>query len=247
VCNNPNMVEDAQAKASGVAASLRARVRAEMTDEIKQTARRHLAIEGAPNLSLRAVARDLGMVSSAIYRYFASRDELLTVLIIDAYNSLGGAAEAAEAAVDRTDLLGRWCAVWHGVRDWALANPHEYALVYGSPVPGYAAPQDTVGPASRPTVVLSGILADGVAAGVLRAEPGEWLPPEVQAEVSRVAELLCPGVPATLMSRGMIAWTELFGAISFDLFGRLDTVINDRRAWFEHQIRAMARLVGLRP
>jgi AcrR family transcriptional regulator len=241
------MVEDAQAKARGVAASLRARVRAEMTDEIKQTARRHLAIEGAPNLSLRAVARDLGMVSSAIYRYFASRDELLTALIIDAYNSLGEAAEAAEAAVDRIDLLGRWYAVWHGVRGWALANPHEYALVYGSPVPGYAAPQDTVGPASRPTVVLSGILADGVAAGVLRAEPGEWLPPEVHAEVSRVAELLCPGVPATLMSRGMIAWTELFGAISFDLFGRLDTVIDDRRAWFEHQIRAMARLVGLRP
>src|ERR1700712_2445709 len=76
------------------AAGVRARIRAEMTDEIKTVARRHLASEGA-NLSLRAVARDLGMASSAIYRYFASRDELLTALIIDAYDAVGAAAEKA--------------------------------------------------------------------------------------------------------------------------------------------------------
>ena len=85
------------AEHGGRAASLRARVRAEMTEEIKATARRQLAAEGAPNLSLRAVARDVGLVSSAVYRYFASRDELLTALIIDAYNALGDAVEAAEA------------------------------------------------------------------------------------------------------------------------------------------------------
>src|SRR5213595_544247 len=88
VCNNHAMA----------APSIRARVRAQMIDEIKSTARRHLATDGA-NLSLRAVARDMGMVSSALYRYFASRDELLTALIIDAYNSLGEAAEAGDAAV----------------------------------------------------------------------------------------------------------------------------------------------------
>ena len=81
----------------GQRTSVRARVRAEMTEEIKATARRHLAEQGAPNLSLRAVAREVGLVSSAVYRYFASRDELLTALILDAYNSLGEAAERAEA------------------------------------------------------------------------------------------------------------------------------------------------------
>jgi AcrR family transcriptional regulator len=229
------------------AASLRDRVRREMTDEIKQTARRHLAANGAPNLSLRAVARDMGMVSSAIYRYFASRDELLTALIIDAYNSMGEATENAEAAVDRTDLLGRFAAVCHAVRDWALANPHEYALIYGSPVPGYAAPQDTVGPATRPTFVLGRILVDGVTADVLSSEPDESLAPPVHADVARVAELVAPGVPPTIMAQGLIAWTELFGAVSFELFGRLNNVIDDRRAWFDHQIEAMAELVGLRP
>src|SRR5215218_3368694 len=139
------------------AASIRARVRAEMTEEIKAAARRHLAIDGA-NLSLRAVARELGMVSSAIYRYFPSRDDLLTALIIDAYDALGAAAEQSEAAVDRADLLGRWLATCRAVRSWALANPHEYALIYGSPVPGYRAPEDTIPPATRIPLLLGAIL-----------------------------------------------------------------------------------------
>src|SRR5215470_9227101 len=113
------------------AASIRARVRAEMISEIKAVARRHLEVDGA-NLSLRAVARDLGMVSSALYRYFPSRDDLLTALILDAYNSLGEAVERAEAAVERGDLVGRWLAACRAVRAWALATPHEYALIYGS-------------------------------------------------------------------------------------------------------------------
>src|SRR5262245_424878 len=115
------------------AATLRARVRAEMTEEIKQSARQQLAADGA-NLSLRAIARDLGMVSSALYRYFASRDDLLTALIIDAYNALGEATEQGEARVPREDLAGRWLAAGHAIRDWAVAHPHEYALIYGSPV-----------------------------------------------------------------------------------------------------------------
>src|SRR5437763_14787610 len=107
------------------AGSIRARVRAELVDEIKAVARRHLATDGA-NLSLRAVARDMGMVSSALYRYFAGRDDLLTALIIDAYNALGDAAEAGDAAVaDRGDLRGRWLGICHSVRRWALANPAE--------------------------------------------------------------------------------------------------------------------------
>src|SRR3954471_8509046 len=98
------------------AAGVRARVRAEMTEEIKTVARRHLATDGA-NLSLRAVARDIGLASSAVYRYFASRDELLTALIINAYDSVGAAAEQAAEGVD--DPLDRWLALAFAVRDWA--------------------------------------------------------------------------------------------------------------------------------
>lgn len=222
-------------------------MRAEMTSEIKQTARRHLAAKGAPNLSLRAVARDVGIVSSAIYRYFASRDDLLTSLIIDAYDALGVAVEAAESTVQRSDLVGRYNATCHAVRRWALAHPHEYALTYGSPVPGYVAPNETVGPASRVVRVLLGIVIDGVGAGIVRPLPGDWLSPPVQREMARIVTVTEANIPPTVMARSMFVWGALFGVVNFEVFGRIDTIIEDKDAWFEHQVLVTARHVGLRP
>jgi AcrR family transcriptional regulator len=227
------------------AQTLRARVRAEMIEEIKTTARRHLAVDGA-NLSLRAVARDLGMVSSAVYRYFASRDELLTALILDAYNSLGAAAEQAEGAVARSDLLRRWLATCRGVRDWARANPHEYALIYGSPVPGYAAPQDTVAPASRVPLLLVAILRDGYERGGVRAERGERIPRAVRTELARLGRQPgLGGLPEAVLARGLSAWVHLFGLINFELFGRLDDVIDDPDTYFDYEMGTLARRAGI--
>src|SRR5260370_2042061 len=104
----------------------------------------------------------MGLVSPALNRYFASRDELMTALILDAYNALGAAVEAADAAVtDRGDLRGRWMAAAHAIRSWALARPAEYALLYGSPGPGYAAPQATIAPAARTPALLVRIPSHG--------------------------------------------------------------------------------------
>jgi AcrR family transcriptional regulator len=232
--------------AEKTAGSIRARVRAEMIDEIKKVARRQIATEGA-SLSLRAVARELGMVSSALYRYFASRDDLLTALIIDAYNSLGEVSEKADALVaDRTDVLGRWLAVARSLRAWALNFPHEYALIYGSPVPGYAAPQDTIGPSTRPVLVLGAILADAQAAGRVVDDNPAKLPAPLRAEVLKVADLVAAPIGAPVMARALIAWTELFGAINFELFGRLNNTIDERDDWYDYQARAMATFIGLR-
>jgi AcrR family transcriptional regulator len=222
---------------------VRARARAAMTDEIKRIARAHLA-EAGPDLSLRAVARDLGVVSSAVYRYFESRDALLTALIIDAYNDLGVAAEHAEADVPRRDLMGRWLALGHGIRAWALDHPHEYALLYGSPVPGYAAPEATIGPASRPLLVLAALLRDGVRRGVLQNV--DRLPGPVRTDlVTIAANAEFADIPPAVLARGMIAWAQVFGAISFELFGRLTNAITDYDAYFDHQLRAMAGYLGL--
>src|SRR3954471_18027608 len=103
----------------------RERVRAELTREITEIARRQLATEGAAGLSLRAIAREMGMASSAIYRYFASRDELLTALIIDGYNAVGEAVEQADASCPPDDHRQRWLAACRAVREWAVAHPHE--------------------------------------------------------------------------------------------------------------------------
>ncbi len=216
-----------------------------MIDEIKATARRHLATDGG-NLSLRAVARDMGMVSSALYRYFSSRDELLTALIIDAYNALGDAAESTDATIaDRADLRGRWLAICHGVRDWALANPAEYALVFGSPVPGYAAPPDTTVAASRTPAALIRVLADGTASGAI-PDPGPGqLPDAVRADLKGISDLMSPGLPEAAIARCTLGWTQLFGSVSFEVFGQLNNAIEARDAYFDHQMRQTAEFIGL--
>jgi AcrR family transcriptional regulator len=215
----------------------RERARVEITAEILDAARGYLATDGAPALSLRAIARDLGMASSALYRYFASRDELLTRLIIDAYDSLGAAAEARESAVGRSDLAGRFTATCEAVRAWALAHPNEYALIYGSPVPGYVAPADTVRPASRVTTLLLRIIVDAAAAG--RVPDQDVQNAEAQPAATALAPIrsyLPPGIPAPLVQRALMVWTNLFGAVSFELFGQLHNVVGeepgDRDAFF---------------
>ncbi len=229
------------------AASIRARVRAEMMDEIKMVARRHLETDGA-NLSLRAVARDMGMVSSALYRYYPSRDELLTALILDGYNSLGRAVEAADAAIaDRAQVRERWLAASRTIRAWALANPAEYALLYGSPVPGYAAPQDTIAPAARAYAVLGRVLTDGFASGSLAASPAAMIDSvsdAVRADLARASAGVSPGLPDSLMLAGITAWVHLFGVVSFELFGQFNNVIDARAEFFEQQMERMADLIG---
>lgn len=219
-----------------------------MMAEIKAVARKHLATDGA-NLSLRAVARDMGMVSSALYRYFASRDELLTALILDAYNALGEAVEAAEASVtDRGQLRARWLAATRAVRGWALANPAEYALLYGSPVPGYSAPADTIAAAARTPVVLARILSDGYAcgqvtdAGLPTSVP---IPESVRADLTRTRDAIAPELPEQLLLAGMSGWIQMFGVVSFELFGQFNNVIDARAEFFDQQMELMADLMGL--
>lgn len=227
-------------------ATARERARAEILREIVDTGRAHLARDGAAGLSLRAVARDLGMVSSAVYRYVPNRDALLTLLIIDAYDSLGSAVERAERAVPRTDFPRRFLATANAVRTWALAHPHEYALVYGSPVPGYAAPEDTIGPASRVPTVLVTILVDLENAGAAARPPVD---PAVASSIEAMRTFTGGLVSDDLLLRGLAAWSTLLGAISLELFGHLHNVVADgaraRKAYFEHQMHQVADGLGL--
>ncbi|HLX87425.1 MAG TPA: TetR/AcrR family transcriptional regulator, partial [Acidimicrobiales bacterium] len=227
----------------------RERARAEITAEILASARRQVDLDGAAGLSLRAVARDLGMVSSALYRYFPSRDALLTRLIVDAYDSLGAAAEEAESGLARDDFAGRLAAVFRAVRYWALANPNEYALIYGSPVPGYAAPADTVVPATRAALLLIQLLADAAAAGRLASPSGGGLSPGARAALVPVRGAFPAALPDELVHIGLMVWTGLFGVVSFELFGQLHDVVGDqpgeRDAFFDQCVARWADQLGL--
>lgn len=224
----------------------RERARTELTREIKEEARRQVAAEGAQGLSLRAVARQLGMVSSAVYRYYPSRDSLLTALIIDAYDSLGAAVETADAGQPRSDLRGRWRAVCHSARNWAVAGPHEYALIYGSPVPGYRAPQETIAPASRAGLILGRLLADAWASRAISEVPaGPPMSPQLAEQAATLAAAIAPAVPGPVVLRGLIAWTQLFGMISFELFGQFVGIVDPSDDFFSHAVEQMAGYAGL--
>jgi AcrR family transcriptional regulator len=220
----------------------RERARAELTEEIKTAARQQLATVGAEALSLRAISRELGMVSSALYRYFGSRDELLTALIIDAYDALGAAAEAAATGGDPMD---EWLAIYTAVRDWARANPQEYALIYGSPISGYKAPQTTVEPAVRVPLLMLGLLQRAQASGRLVTPADAPEPSGVLARQTEVLAALAPDVPLAVLVRTVIVWTQLFGMLSFELFGQLVGSMDPADEFFVFASRQMAAFVGL--
>jgi AcrR family transcriptional regulator len=221
----------------------RERVRAELTAEIIDAARRQLADVGAAALSLRAVAREVGMVSSAVYRYFPSRDDLLTRLIIDGYDALGVAAETADDPA--APPQERWLAVCRAVRAWARAHPHEYALLYGSPVPGYEAPKDTVPAASRVGVVLGRILGDAAHSGVLPEATGERDPSLISEAAVEVLGGDHPSLDETVRTRALLAWSSLYGTISFELFGHFVGSVEDGDRYFDRAMSDLAALIGL--
>lgn len=221
----------------------RERVRAEITGEITDAARRQLAEVGAAALSLRAVAREVGLASSAVYRYFPSRDDLLTRLIIDGYDALGAAAESADDPA--APPLERWLAVCRALRARARAHPHEYALLYGSPVPGYAAPPDTVPAAARVGVVMGRILGDAARAGALVETPDPAGDPLVTDEATAVLGGEHPALTDAVRARALLAWSSVYGTISFELFGHFVGSLTDADRYFDRAVTELGRLLGL--
>lgn len=192
-------------------------MRAEVTAEILEAAHRQLADGGATHISLRAVARELGMASSAVHRYFATRDDVITALLLREYTALADTLSAAEAAVPRADHRGRVEALFLAERRWALDHPHSWDLLYGKPVPGYAAPDATTEPATRFFRLLVAVGDDAPTPPV--PPPGALVVP---LSALPAAAVFAPNAPdwqvtATLASS---AWMQ--GAISAELWKHLD-------------------------
>ena len=228
-------------------ATPREQARARTMADIVVIGRQHLATEGAAGLSLRAVARDLGVVSSAVYRYVPSRDDLLTLLVVDAYTELGDTVSRVEAAVARNDLPGRWRALSGAVRGWALAEPSRYGLVFGAPVPGYHAPaEQTTGPGTQVIGLLLSLAADAEAAGSTPARPSGELPPSVLKDAARVRADFGLDVSEKMLVAAVLAWVSLFGAVSFEVFGQYGPgTFVDQTAVFDTLVNLLAGLLGL--
>jgi AcrR family transcriptional regulator len=221
----------------------RARARAEVRAAILAAAASRLAADGATELSLRAVARDVGMVSSAVYRYFASRDDLLTALIVEAYDSLGAHVEAHVEASWSHPPAERWVDAALAVRAWALEHPHDYALVYGTPIPGYAAPEDTVPSGTRVARALVGIVRD---AGGTEPTARAAVDPVLSTSFDALRAELDLDVDDSTMVAIIAAWTQMFGLLTFELFGQTRNLVGDDEALFRASAATMAATLGLR-
>jgi AcrR family transcriptional regulator len=227
--------------------SPRARAREQTMRDIVRIGREQLASEGAAALSLRAVARELGLVSSAVYRYVASRDELLTLLVVDGYDELGDAVDAALVEVDRSDHVGRMVAIGRAVRAWGLAEPATYALLFGSPVPGYEAPaEQTTGPGTRVVVRLVEVWEDAWQAGAITVDEEAVSPRRLSRDLTRIRKQMGLTVPERLVARGLFAWAALFGCVTWEVFGQYGSAtFADPGDLFEHHLAALGAAVGL--
>jgi AcrR family transcriptional regulator len=234
------------------ARTARERIHQEVSAEILAVARAHLARDGAAALSLRSVARDLELAPSALYRYYPGRDALLSELILSAYGSLADEVEAAAemagaaAAGARQGDAERWLAVPRAMRQWALAHPHEWSLIFGTPVPGYQAPEDTIVPYTRLATTLARPIAEAQAAGRLQVPgPVAATSDELRLAVAPVSGAVLPDVPVATVVRVLQAWATLIGAISLELFGHWNNTILVPALFFEETIADLAVSVGL--
>jgi AcrR family transcriptional regulator len=208
--------------------------------QIVELGRRHLVEHGAAGLSLRAIARDLGMVSSAVYRYVSSRDELLTLLLVDAYSDLADEVDRARDAVPDDVWSDDVIAIAHAARSWAIAHPASWALLYGSPVPGYQAPAErTVGPGTRVVSALFDAVAAGIATGDIMLTNSS-APQPMSSDFERLRhEFGFPGDDA-VTTKCFAIWAGVVGVISLEVFGQYGTdTLSDPEAVFDTQVRLL--------
>ncbi|AZK93054.1 MULTISPECIES: TetR/AcrR family transcriptional regulator [Streptomyces] len=203
----------------------RERYRAQVRAEIKERAWEQIAAAGASALSLNAIAKQLGMSGPALYRYFAGRDDLITELVRDAYRSLADTVRTAAAAGAGLAALA------HTLRDWALADPQRYLLVYGTPVPGYHAPEDITGISSE----IMAVLLDACAA---LAPAGPPTPFDSHLADHRNWAGAHPAPPAAL-HLALAFWTRVHGLLSLELSGHFAGMDFEPALFFAAEVDAL--------
>lgn len=215
---------------SAEATGIRERFRSQVRDEVKQAALGQLAAGGPQALSVNAIAKQLGVSGPALYRYFASRDELLTELVIDAYDDLAQAVEASVGAAGETSA-GRIGEFVHAYRAWALAQPHRYRLLYSSPLPGYDAHSERLVTASQRLMVA--LLA------VLPADTAADPPAALRDQLGRWAESRGLDVRAPLARRAIQSWARMHGLVSLEIEGNFRSMGLDPAPFYETEIDAL--------
>jgi AcrR family transcriptional regulator len=215
---------------------MRERYRALVRHEVKQAALRQLAEAGPAAVSVSAIGKQLGVSGPALYRYFASRDELLTELVIDAYHDLADALSAAASRAPGLDPRARLEDLARAYRSWALAQPHRYRLLFGPPLPGYDAHAERfVGASQRAMSQLLDILREfGDRTIEPSAEP-------LASQLAAWAQRQDPGIDPATALRAVLIWSRLHGIVSLEIAGNFTSMGIDPGQLFETQLAALTR------
>ncbi|QEV22254.1 TetR/AcrR family transcriptional regulator [Streptomyces alboniger] len=225
----------------------RERLRAETTAEIKKVALELMASGGPDAITLRAIAREMGMTANAIYGYFATRDDLVTALINDVYTALADAVDAGWASASAQGPADRIHAWAHAFRDWALANPEGFRLIYGDPVPGYRAPDGGAAPqaAHRVCTGLAG-LADAAWPNAQHLYAGsefDW--PDFDPGLLAKVRPAYPDLPPAAVALALRIWGHLHGLVSLEIYGHLRTQTVSPDKLFRAELAALVRSLDL--
>jgi AcrR family transcriptional regulator len=228
-----------------VSPSRRERLRTATVAEIRQTARRLLADGGPRAVSLRAIAREMGMTAPAIYRYFPSLDALVTELCTDLYAELSGVVAAARDRLPADDPGARLAAMARAFRRWAVGHRAEFALMFGEPIPGVAAAENCAVDAEAPMGKFCEVFITEFVALWQRHRAG-WRPPEpaaatVDAWVAPALAARGDDLPAEVVHPFLAGWVRLYGLVAMEVFGHLSWALTDPEPLFESEIATFLR------
>ena len=206
---------------------------------IKETAWKQIAENGGPTLSLRAIARELGITAPAIYNYFSRRDDLVTALIVDAFTSLAESQKASLHDLPENDLPARLATLGLAYRDWAITYPQRYQLIFGTPIPGYEAPADITVPAAAWAIVpLIESLQAIFTMGRLRVERFAPLTPELRSMLEAWSQFT-GGTDVEVLYTALIFWSRVHGLVSMEIGNQIPSFITGPGEVFRREMATL--------
>ena len=217
-------------------------------ESIKAAAHHQMTEHGTAGLTLRGIARELGVTAPAIYNYFPRLDDLITALIIDAFTDLGQAMQSADSAVPAAPPADRALAQCLAYRTWAIAHPVDFQLIYGNPIPGYIAPADiTIPLARRPFLGLFACFLEAHQAGELQI-PAAYadVPAETHRAISAWKQFSGIQMPDALLALLLSGWARIHGLVMLELFHHIQPLVGEGEAFYRYELEAFMRQLGLR-
>ncbi|MFC1466270.1 MAG: TetR/AcrR family transcriptional regulator [Candidatus Brachytrichaceae bacterium NZ_4S206] len=220
---------------------LRSQQHSNLQRAILDAAWKQIAELGAPALSLRGIARELGITAPAIYNYYPDRDALVTALIVEAYTSFGDAQLATRDTVPAEDPEGRLDAIGRAYRQWALTHPERYQLIFGTPIPGYVAPMAQVFPAAaRALSALVSAIDTLRASGRLHAPDFPAVHPDFVPFFEQWKRFGGDCHPLSL-SVAILIWARVHGLVSLEIGRQIPPFGLDGAGLFEYEMRSLSQ------